>query len=162
MKLKSVNINTIEKISDYARKLFIEYYTDLIGTKQANYMANLFLSKEAITKLISNGAIFKLAVNNNTILGFTEYLLEDNRVFLSKLYVSKEYRNKGIGKLMLEDCIKYAKENNKNSIYLTVNKGNTNSIEIYKHIGFKIIDSVINDIGNNYYMDDYIMELSVK
>lgn len=162
MKIIKVEPDLIEKTSDYASKLFIEYYIDLIGSKQAQYMASLFLSKEAITKLISNGAIFKLVVNNNTILGFTEYLLEDNRVFLSKLYVSKEYRNKGIGKLMLEDCIKYAKENNKDSIYLTVNKGNTNSIEIYKHIGFKIIDSVINDIGNNYYMDDYIMELSIK
>lgn len=162
MEIIKVEPYLVEKTSDYASKLFIEYYIDLIGSKQAQYMANLFLSKEAITKLISNSAIFKLVVNNNTILGFTEYLLEDNRVFLSKLYVSKEYRNKGIGKLMLEDCIKYAKENNKDSIYLTVNKGNTNSIEIYKHIGFKIIDSVINDIGNNYYMDDYIMELSIK
>ena len=162
MKIVNVKSDLIEIASNFARNVFIEYYTSLIGINQAQYMADLFLSKEAISKLIDKGAIFKLVINEDKILGISEYLPEEKRIFLSKLYVSKEYRNKGIGKMMLEDCIKYAINNNKESIYLTVNKGNINSIGIYKHIGFKIIDSVKNDIGNNYYMDDYIMELSIK
>lgn len=162
MDIKTITNASIEETSSFAKDVFINYYTKLIGIEQAKYMANLFLSKHAIKELINKGAVFKTINENNEILGFIEYILEENKLFLSKLYVSEEYRNQGIGKIMLEDCINYAKKNNREIIYLTVNKGNTNSIEIYKHIGFKIIDSVKNNIGNNYYMDDYIMELYIK
>ena len=50
--------------------------------------------------------------------------------------------------------------NNKKAIYLTVNKKNKTK-DKYLHWGFKIIDSVVSDIGNNYVMDDYIMELKI-
>ena len=162
MNLVLVEHSLINLTSEFASDVFIDYYNDLIGNKQATYMANLFLSAKAIEELIESGAIFKLVMENNEPIGFTEYKLENDKVFLSKLYVRKDYRHKGVGKIMLEDCIKYAKENNANSIYLTVNKGNTNSINVYDHVGFKQIDAVVNDIGNGYVMDDYIMELNVK
>lgn len=161
MELVLVQENLVDLTSKFASEVFIDYYNDLIGNKQAAYMAGLFLSPEAIKELINKGAIFKLMLENNEPQGFIEYLLEDEKVFLSKLYVRKDLRRTGIGKTMLEDCIKYAKQNDRHSIYLTVNKGNKNSIDIYNHLGFKQIDSVVNDIGNGYVMDDYIMQLSI-
>ena len=161
MNIINVDRNLIEKTSNFAKSVFIDYYTDLIGLKQTNYMADLFLSCQAIEKLINDGAIFKLVLDNNEILGFCEYIKEKDRVFLSKLYVRKDSRHKGIGKLMFDDCIKYAKDNNIKAIYLTVNKGNKPSIDIYNHLGFKCIDAVVNDIGNGYVMDDYIMEYTI-
>lgn len=161
MKLVLVVENLINITSKFAQDVFIDYYTSLIGEKQANYMADLFLSPRSIEKLINDGAIFKLAIENDKIVGFTEYKLEDNRVFLSKLYVRKDKRHLGIGKIMVNDCIAYAKQNGINKIYLTVNKGNTPSINIYEHLGFKKIDDVISDIGNNYIMDDYIYQLNI-
>lgn len=161
MKLVVVDQSLIELTSKFAQEVFIDYYTGLIGKQQSIYMANLFLSNKAISELISNGAIFKIVMDNDDPIAFFEYVPEESKVFLSKLYVKKQYRRKGISRLMLEDCINYAKDNNKNSIYLTVNKGNINSIDVYHHYGFKQIDAVVNDIGNGYVMDDYIMELNV-
>ena len=162
MKVILVEQNLIDTTSEFAQDVFIDYYTDLIGKQQSLYMANLFLSKQAIAELINKGAIFKLVMENDKPIAFFEYVLEEKKVFLSKLYVRKDYRKKGVSRLMLDDCIKYAKQNNRNAIYLTVNKGNTNSIEVYNHYGFKEIDAVVNDIGNGYVMDDYIMELKIK
>lgn len=163
MKLVLVGQDLINKTSNFARNVFIEYYGLLLQAKGApEYMANLFLSPTAIEKLIKDGAIFKLATDNDEPIGFIEYKLEDNRVFLSKLYVRKDLRHTGIGKFMFDDCIKYAKDNNAMSIYLTVNKGNIPTIEIYKHLGFKQIDSVVTDIGGGYVMDDYIMEIEIE
>ena len=158
MKLIQVDKSLILDTSNFAKEVFIDYYKDLIGIKQCEYMVELFLSEKAITSLIDKGAIFKLLIENDQIIGFTEYIKEDNRVFLSKLYIHKNYRNKGYGKILFNDCLEYTKNNNLNKIYLTVNKYNTPSYNIYIHLGFKVIDSVINDIGNNYVMDDYIME----
>ena len=162
MNIVNVDKTLINDASEFASNVFIDYYNDLLDNKQSQYMANKFLSKQAITNLIDNGAIFKLVIDNNKIIGISEYLIKDNRVFLSKLYVLKQMRNKGVGKLMLNDCIEYTKKHSLNKIFLTVNKYNYPSIEIYKHLGFIIIDSVITDIGNNYVMDDYIMELNIS
>ncbi len=63
---------------------------------------------------------------------------------------------------MFEDVKAYARRNGLKKIYLTVNKGNTPSYKIYLHLGFKVIDSVVNDIGQGYVMDDYIMEYTLN
>ena len=162
MNIISIDNYDINKFSNFAQEVFIDYYDSLIGHNQATYMANLFLSVKTINSLLIKGAIFKLVIDNNELVAFIEYIKEKDKVFLSKLYVRKDKRGCGIGKFMLKDCLDYAKENNKNSIYLTVNKGNTNSINVYLHLGFKIIDAQVNDIGNGYVMDDYICELQLN
>lgn len=161
MELRIVEKDMIEETSKFAKDVFIDYYTNINGKEHAIYMADKFLSDKAIADLIDKGALFKLVIDNDQILGFYEVLKEENKVFLSKLYVHKDYRNKGIGRFMFDDIIKYTKDNNLNKIYLTVNKHNTPSYNMYLHLGFKVIDSVVTDIGNNYVMDDYIMELSI-
>ena len=124
-------------------------------------MADLFLSVSAIKDLSDSGALFRVLQEKERFLGFCEYMKEDERVFLSKLYVKKEYRNQGLGKKLFEDCVNYAKENGLRRIYLTVNKHNTPSYEIYRHLGFEVVDAVGNEIGRGYVMDDYIMELKI-
>ena len=161
MKLIQCDETLIKKTAEFASDVFIDYYKDLIGIDQAEYMVNLFLTEDKIKELIDKGAIFKILVEDDQLLAFTEYIKETDKVFLSKLYVRKDSRKQGLGKILFEDCIRYTKENNLNKIYLTVNKHNTPSYNTYLHLGFKVVDSVINDIGNNYVMDDYIMEYQI-
>ena len=148
-------------LSFFAKDVFIDYYDNLIGNQQATYMADMFLSEEAISQEISEDTVFKLMLLDNMPIGFTEYKLDGDRVFISKLYMHKDYRKKGYGEMMLKDAIAYAKDNKKNKIYLTVNKHNP-SYKIYLKWNFKNIESVVNDIGNGYVMDDYIMELDIE
>ena len=161
MNIVKVEPNQIKLLSEFATDVFVDYYNDRIGSAQAKYMADMFLSEESIKKLMEKGAIFKLVFNDEQPVGLIEYILEPEKVFLSKFYVRKDKRHQGIGKMMLEDCKAYALSNNRNKIYLTVNKYNNPSIDIYYHEGFKQIDAVVNDIGNGYVMDDYIMELTL-
>ena len=152
----------IEETSAFAQDVFVDYYDSLIGSDQAHYMADLFLSVKAISDLIDEGAVFRLVTEDERIIGFCEYKKESEKVFLSKLYAAKGCRGKGIGRLMFDDVLSYAKENGMDKIYLTVNKGNTPSYDIYLHLGFKVIDSVVNDIGQGYVMDDFIMEYTIS
>jgi len=158
MEICTLTPERYETFSSFAGSVFVDYYTSLIGKKQAEYMVSLFLSPEAIKELCAKGAIFRILQEDGRMLGFCEYLKEEDRVFLSKLYVRKEERHRGLGKILYEDCVRYTKEIGLNKIYLTVNKYNTPSYEIYLHLGFKVIEAVVNDIGNGYVMDDYIME----
>lgn len=158
MEICTLTPERYETFSSFAGSVFVDYYTSLIGKKQAEYMVSLFLSPEAIKELCAKGAIFRILQEDGRMLGFCEYLREEDRAFLSKLYVRKEERHRGLGKILYEDCVRYTKEIGLNKIYLTVNKYNTPTYEIYLHLGFKVIDAVVNDIGNSYVMDDYIME----
>ena len=158
MEIFTVTEKDIQTTSNFAKNVFIDYYIDLIGLDQATYMANLFLSEQAIANLMKDNAVFKIVKQDNQIIGFYEYKKEDERIFLSKLYVDKNYRHSKVGSYMFNDLLNIARNEGAKSIYLTVNKHNTPSYNIYLHWGFKVIDSVVNDIGNNYVMDDYIME----
>jgi len=44
---------------------------------------------------------------------------------------------------------------------LTVNKNNTDAIAAYKKIGFRMSDLIKIDIGNGFFMDDFVMEYIV-
>lgn len=54
-----------------------------------------------------------LAFDNDKLIGFMiSYLKSPDELRLSKIYVLKEYRNFGIGTLLLKKFMDYAKENN--------------------------------------------------
>ena len=79
---------------------------------------------------------------------------------MSKLYLRKEVRGRGIARLVLEKLRTEAA--GLRGIYLTVNKENSGSIAVYRKLGFREIDAVKTDIGGGFYMDDYIMELPLE
>lgn len=158
IQLISVDEATIDQTASIAKNIFIDHYQNIIGLDQATYMVDLFLSKKAITTKIGNGAIFKLVLFENEAVGFSEYEIDHDALFLSKLYVLKSMRGKKIASKLLDDAIEYAKKHNLKRLYLTVNKYNPKTIEIYKHWHFEVVDAVKTPIGNGYIMDDYIME----
>ena len=73
-----------------------------------------------------------------------------------------ETRGKGLGKFLLNRAVDLAKQNDKKSIYLNVNKYNTDSIAFYERMGFVKIEEGVFDIGNGYVMDDFILELILR
>lgn len=63
---------------------------------------------------------------------------------------------------MMRKFIELCKLRNLNKIWLTVNKRNFRSIDVYKHFGFETVREEYTDIGAGYVMDDYIMELKLN
>ena len=58
---------------------------------------------------------------------------------------------------MFEYIKDMAKKDGKAKITLTVNRHNHHTIDVYKHFGFETIKEQKADIGNGFYMDDYVM-----
>ncbi len=53
------------------------------------------------------------------------------------------------------------RENHLEKIWLTVNKYKKNTIAAYQKMGLKIVREQKADIGNGFFMDDYIMEKKI-
>ena len=145
-------------IADLANIIWREHYTSIIGFEQVDYMVKNFQSEEAMyAQYIDGYSYFKINYNNQFV-GYISIKKEDDSLFLSKIYVSKDFRGKKIGKSAMEFVQAKAVEQNCKSITLGVNRFNVNSIKAYEAMGFKKIGEMITDIGNGFVMDDYKME----
>ena len=152
IEVKEKNIKTLAKLTD---EIWHEYWPCILSEKQINYMVEKFQSENAIINQMKNENYKYYFINyENKNVGYVGISPHSDYLFLSKLYVKKEFRHKGIGKAVFEKI----KDLGFDKIQLTVNKYNKNTIDAYLKYGFKIIDSVVSDIGNGFVMDDYIME----
>jgi GNAT superfamily N-acetyltransferase len=78
---------------------------------------------------------------------------------LNKLYVLPVAQGTGAGKALLNKAIEVAKSEGSGSLFLQVNKHN-NAYTFYLKHGFEKEAEFKFDIGNGFYMDDYVMRLS--
>lgn len=157
-----VDKSNVQLIRPLAEKIWLKTYGSIITEEQIAYMLPMMYSNERIFGEIEQGYVWELYVENNQLLGYLDYkLMEDNRVFLSKIYVDTDQQQKGVGKVMLARVIDYAKAQKATAVYLTVNKQNTKAISFYERNGLKCIKSETFDIGNGYVMDDYIYQYDI-
>ncbi len=156
---QQVNFDNIDELVVLADAIWHEYWKDKLSDEQIEYMLKCFQSKPAIIKQIINENYQYYFINNSSEnIGYFGVTNKDEYLFLSKLYISKDYRAKGFGRQTFEKIKKIAQLCHKNSIQLTVNKYNTDTINAYKKWGLKQINSLVTDIGEGFVMDDYIME----
>ena len=153
--------NQIEIIAGLAHKIWNEHFTPIIGKAQVDYMLEKFQSKKVITEQIENGFLYFLIKNNNAHIGYIGVLPEEKQLFLSKLYITSAERGKGHGRKAIEFLEQLAIEKGLSKISLTVNRNNSATIKMYQKLGFKNRGSIVQDIGNNFVMDDYKMEKDV-
>ena len=151
----------VEAIAALGAEIWQEHYLPLLGPEQVAYMVEKFQSVSAVSEqLRSGGYCYWLILWEGAACGYCGFVKEPERLFLSKLYLKKEFRGRGISRFVLEALKKEAK--GRRSIYLTVNKYNASSIAVYEKLGFCRIDAVKTPIGGGFYMDDYIMELPLQ
>ena len=148
----------LELIERMAEEIWREHYTPIIGNEQVEYMLDKFQSAQSMQKQIEEGYTYILINSDQEALGYLAYEKRDNALFLSKIYLLKRVRGKGYGKLAMHHVFESAKDLGCRSIRLTVNRFNLNSIMAYERIGFEKKGEVVQDIGNGFVMDDYVME----
>lgn len=156
VKLKSEDISTVQQL---AREIWEEHYLPIIGQQQIDYMLDLFYATEKIQKELEEGVYWEILYLENEAIGYLVCEVEEENIQLSKLYLKSKVRGKGLGKFLIDRSIEIAKENNKNSIRLNVNKNNTQSIAFYERVGFLKVEEGVFDIGSGYFMDDFIYEM---
>ena len=153
-------------ISKLAGEIWREHYESITGIEQIEYMLEKYQSPQKIYEdICKNDFIYFTAehIKDNKLIGYAACQPKNDYMNLSKIYVHKDYRGNGISRGFLNEIEALCRSQHKlDKIRLTVNKYNTDSIAVYNKMGFKTVDSVKVDIGNGFYMDDYVMELSIE
>lgn len=150
---QSKDFATIEHL---ARHIWEKHYVPIIGTEQVNYMLNKMYSHNALEQQTREGQNFHLVVKDNKPAGFIAVSGTDNKnYFLHKFYILQDQQNSGIGTAVFKKV--FGELYKPESIRLTVNRQNYKSVNFYFKLGFKIEKVEDFDIGNGYFMNDFVM-----
>ena len=162
MNINFEHVKTNEQIkilADTATIIWHEAFKDIITLAQIEYMIEKFQSFNALSEAINkNNYNYYLIKSDNIVMGYTGLHEGNGKMFLSKLYILKEYRGKLVASRTFEFIENLAKEKGLKSVWLTVNRNNKHAIDVYKHKGFVVTRTQAADIGNGFVMDDYIFE----
>jgi GNAT superfamily N-acetyltransferase len=138
-------------------------YGHIIFQEQIDFMLDWMYSDASLEKQMNTGCEFYIASKQNDNgdldpVGFCSVSPEDGAHKLNKLYVLPVAQGTGAGKALLNKAIEVAKAAGSTSLFLQVNKQNT-AYTFYLKKGFIKELEFKFDIGNGFYMDDYVMRL---
>lgn len=160
---KVVTEEQIRILAQVADIVWHDAFKEIITLDQIEYMIEKFQSFNALSEAINkNNYIYYLIKIDNNVAGYTGIHEENEKLFLSKLYILREYRGKKIATKAFEFIETLARNKKLKSVWLTVNRNNTHAIEVYKHKGFVVTRKQIADIGNGFVMDDFVFEKEIK
>lgn len=149
----------LQEIAALADVIWHEHFTPIIGKEQVEYMLSRFQSYPALQDQVLTGYEYYRLLGNRKLCGYMAIRQDqDGRMFLSKLYIAKQYRGRHLAAFLFDFLKNLCRQRNCSAIWLTCNKHNDHSLNVYRHFGFQTIDAQKNDIGNGFFMDDYIME----
>lgn len=127
-------------------------------------MLNKFYTPEALTNQITSGHRFYIGYEGEEAVAFASFSELEKGVYkLHKLYALTSMQGKGLGYAMLQHVINtILAEQQTAELRLNVNRHNTRAIAFYNKIGFQQMAVEDIDIGEGYFMNDYILRLPLS
>lgn len=102
-------------------------------------------------KIVENGGQVFFALENKIAIGTAAMIKSsDDRFELAKMTVQEDFRGKGAANMLMDECLKFAKQNNSREIFLISNDSLKIARNLYDKYGFKEVklDSHKYDRGN--------------
>ena len=152
----------LQEISILAEEIWHQHFTPIIGKEQVIYMVDKFQSYPAIKSQIEHGYEYFKLYNGETFAGYTGVREDSDALFLSKLYLHESQRGQHFATQTIQFLIDLCTERKISKIWLTCNRNNTHTLDVYHHLGFAKVREEKADIGNGFYMDDYILEFVIQ
>ena len=135
-------------------------YPGIITQPQIDYMlARMYAPDVLRDEIQSQGVHYYRLLVGGRWAGFASIGPTDAAgvMKLHKLYLLPEYHGRRLGSLLLQHCESEARRLGARRLILAVNKRNSRALAAYQRNGFVIFESVTNDIGGGFVMDDFLM-----
>jgi diamine N-acetyltransferase len=162
--IRKAGPDDINLIGYLAHTIWPGAYGNILSAEQLKYMLDLIYSPAALRRqMTTDQHNFYIAELGDEPIGFASYgaLSEQNSFKLHKLYVLPGTQGKGIGKALIDFIIKQLQPLGAKKLLLNVNRHNK-AKNFYEKLGFTVIKEEDIDIGNGYFMNDYVMMKSLN
>jgi ribosomal protein S18 acetylase RimI-like enzyme len=161
--VRRLETDELQIVQDLAYATWPDTFKEILSPEQIRYMLDWMYNLETLTKQERLGHQFYVCESDELPVGFIgiePHHPDQNKLKIHKLYVLPSTQGSGVGKILLQKAISVAKEMGIEKIVLNVNRYNR-AVEFYKHLGFTVAYEENIDIGNGYWMEDYVMSYSV-
>ena len=161
MEIRKAGIEDLSLVRELTFAIWPQTYSRLLSKEQVNYMLEMMYSPASLQKQMEEGSIFIIVYDDKLPVGFAAYKPIDHQTWkLDKIYILYSQQGKGTGKFIINFIVDEIRSKHAKALQLNVNRQNK-AKDFYEKLGFKIIQTADFDIGNGYYMNDYIMELAL-
>jgi ribosomal protein S18 acetylase RimI-like enzyme len=146
-------------IEQLAGVIWRAVYPEIISSEQIDYMLARMYSPEVLRRELQSGIRFVRLLAGNELAGFASFgpTDEEQVMKLHKLYLHPRFHGRGLGSRLLQHCEQEIRRLGARRLVLNVNRRNARAIAAYQRNNFRIVETVLADIGNGFVMDDYIM-----
>lgn len=152
---RKASIADIPLISQLADKIWREHYPSVISVEQINYMLQSRYSSEAMENGMHGKEEYFLAYIDHEAVAYASIEWFGDFYYLHKFYNDVSKHRKGIGQQFFNYLL--TQIDSSKPIKLQVNRLNFKAVNFYFKMGF-IIESVGDfHIGEDYYMNDFVM-----
>jgi diamine N-acetyltransferase len=153
----------IPLLRQLAHEIWHAHYPGIISVEQVDYMLARMYGQATIARELASGVTWEIIRADATPIGYLSFSLEwaESRVNLHKVYVAMAWQGQGVGQAALARIRDFAIAAGVAAVSLYVNKRNDKAIRAYQRAGFRIAESVVNEFGGGFVMDDYRMELTI-
>lgn len=152
-------------IRELASQVWGHTYRHILSPDQLDYMFDMMYSIPSLQQQMGpQQHRFFIACCDGMPCGYVSIERLGEQLFhLQKIYVVPDVQGTGAGRLLMQtafDCIKGLCPDKPCTVELNVNRENK-ARQFYEHMGYTVVRSGDFPIGNGYYMNDYIMSITL-
>lgn len=157
--IRNASVEDIPLIRELTFKVWPQTYAAIISQQQIGYMLDIMYSDASLKEqMTEDGSQFIVVYDETEPVGFAAYQeINPTTWKLHKIYILTSQQGKGTGKFVIDHIIKEIQQQGATALQLQVNRHNK-ARSFYEKIGFTVIEEADFDIGNGYFMNDYVME----
>ena len=162
LKIRKASITDIPLIRDLTFRIWPQTYTGLLTPEQIEYMLGMMYSESSLEKQMNSGSQFIFVYDDEEPVGFAAYFSKELSIYkLDKIYILPSQQGKGTGRFVIDYIVDELKKKEASALQLQLKRDNKARF-FYEKLGFKILHEINVDIGNGYFMNDYLMEKKLK
>ena len=162
MKTSFLTLDTPESLQivrDIAAEVWPKTFAPILPPEQIPYMMNMMYAPEVMERELREGYRFASLLVDGAPSGYVSWSpYHGETAKLHKVYLLTSCHGQGFGRMMLDYVSETCRAAGFRKLRLNVNKHNERAISVYRKNGFETVESVKNDIGGGFFMDDYVME----
>ena len=163
--IKKATIDDRFLIHDLASRVWENTYKNILSKEQLDYMFEMMYTPENLLKQMEewHHQFFIISADGVPAGYLSIEKTDENTYNFQKIYSVPEAHGTGIGRFIIEQGVNYLKEIHPGpfTVELYVNRYNP-AVGFYEHMGLRKIATRDHNIGNGYYMNDYIMAMDVN
>lgn len=167
--IQVANSDQLPELVHMARTSFLQAYSSNNELENVHaYLEEAFTLEQLTKEMKGEGSTFFVAMENEKIIGYIKVnqtpsqtdIHDPESLEVSRLYVLQDYLGAGIGLMLVNKAIEFAKELQKKYVWLGVWEENARAIRFYQKHGFEKFGEHPFPFGN-IIQRDWLMKKSI-